>query len=386
MATVSGTQAVSAAATSVVVTGAFTVPYQVGLSTSWMTETFVTGKSATQFTVQFSFGAPGGGGTLDYVVTFAVAGTPISAGVTTAGGLLNRVRPKIPDLAFLNDQPQAGMDGKFRVQVLLNWLDDAVQVLTQLSGWTLTDWWAMRQIQYQPWYPVPALFVSMESAFADQWALNVVDLDEADTIWPNTPGPVTSQPLGAYVRSLGSALSVGIWPTPPATDPTTTLNGALTVSTPDPIPVVSTTDFLASGYVQIDDEILQYQVLSPTALSVVSRGIGGTAAATHGDGSVVTSLGLWIKGRRVPTRITSVNSVIEVPLGWMSHLETYVLAQVRITQKGRAREGESLLRAFEQACAGINADPNWKVNRGQIRAFGDTTYTSPWGGGGVITR
>jgi hypothetical protein len=384
MATASGTQTVTAGATSVVVTGSFSVPYQVSLSTSWMTETFVTGKSATQFTVQFSFGAPVGNGTLDYVATFAAIAGPVLSGATIAVALLNRVRPKIPDLVFLNDQPQSGMDGKFRVQVLLGWLDDAIQVLTQLSGWTLTDWWAMRQVEFQPWYAVPSLFVSMESAFSNQWALNVVDLDEADTVWPNTPGPATSQPLGAYVRSLGSALSVGLWPTPPATDPTTTLTSGISDAGPDPIPVTSTTGFLASGYVQIEDEIVQYQTLTPTGLGVVSRGIGGTAAVSHGNGLGVTSLGFWIKGRRVPLRIVSPLSVIEVPLGWMSHLETYVLAQVRITQKGRAREGESLLRAFEQACAGINADPNWKVNRGQIRAFGDSTYTSPWGGGGVV--
>lgn len=303
---------------------------------------------------------------------------------TVAGTLINRVRAKIPDWVFVNDVPQPTVDGKFRVQILYGWLDDALQVLTQLTGWTLTDWWALPQVALQPWYLAPQTFVSLEAAYSNKWELDVVSLDETDTIWPTAPSPLSTQPLAAYVRSIGTVLSVGVWPTPITTDPTTTLTGAITASTPDPILVVSTTGFLSFGYVLIDAEVIQYQTSTATGLGTISRGIGGTTAVSHLINAPVRSLGLWIKGKRVPTPIVDSLSPVEVPLGWMSHLETYVLAQCRMEQK-RFQEGQALLQAFEAACKGVNADPNWKVNRGQIRAFGDwATVSNSLGGFGVI--
>jgi hypothetical protein len=303
-----------------------------------------------------------------------------------AGTIITRLRGKVPDGVWLADVAQPDADGKTRVALLYGWLDDGIQQLTQLTGWTLSDWWAVRQIDLQPWYAIDPLFVSMESAFSNQFQLNVVVLEEADTIWPNSQGPMATQPLSAYVRKLGSDLSVGLWPVPPDSDPTTTLVGAITATTPDPITLVSTTDFLTYGYVLIDAEIIQYQSLTATTIGVLSRGIGGTTAAIHADGATVTHLGFWIKGRRLPTTVTGSLSPVEVPRGWISHLETYVLGQIRLSQKGRETEGHRLIAHFEKACAGINADPNWKVNMGIIRAWGDRPLGPiyPYGQGVIV--
>ena len=289
-----------------------------------------------------------------------------------AGPLITRVRDKIPDGVYAAGVADPTADGGlFRVSSLYGWLDDGIQVLTQLTGWTLADWWAMAQVAKQPWYAVEPHFISLESAYSNQWPLDVRLIDESDTIWPDATGPLNQQPLLAYVRGLGSALQIGVWPTPDAADPATTLSAAITATTPDPILVASTTNFLSFGYVQIEDEIIQYQVLASGSLGTVSRGIGGTTAAAHASGIAVTHLGLWMKGRRLPMTISSSTSPVEVPRAWQSHLETYVLAQCRTAEQEFGEAGR-LMAAFEKACERIDADPNWKVSQGQIRAYGES--------------
>lgn len=302
-----------------------------------------------------------------------------------AGTMITRLREKIPDGVWLAGVPQPTVDGKFRVQTLYAWLDDAVKTLTQLTGWTIDDWWAMPQVATQPWYEVNDLFVSMEDAFSSQWSLSVSVVNEGDTIWPNSLGPISTQPLAAYVRRLAAALEVGVWPTPVATDPVTTLTNPLTTAA-DPIVVASTAGFLSFGYIQIESEIIQYQGLNAdgVTLNVISRGIGGTTPVAHLAAVPVRHLALWIKGKRLPNPIANSLSPVEVPRGWMAHLETYVLGQCRITQK-RHGEGQALLADFEKACKGINADPNWKVNEGRIRAYGEPVVGPLFGyGQGLI--
>jgi len=373
----SGTTVVPAGANTITVTGSFGANYQAVAQPAWNATADIPAatKVPSQFVLNFSVPAPPGGSTVDWIVVTALGPTTATPRCITAGTLLTRMRAKIVDSVFAPTgagTPQPEMDGKFRAQTLYGWFDDATQVLTQITGWTLADWWAMAQVQYQPFYDVDARWSSVESAFSNQWPLDVMLLDESDTIWPNNPGQINTQSLSAYVRRLGSNLQVGLWPTPNATDPITTLVNPITDSDITPIMLASVANFLSYGYVQIDNEILAYQFRVNTlpGISVITRGIGGTTQAAHEAGAGVQHLGFWMKGRRVPTPIVNSLSCVEVPRGWISHLETYVLGQVRMEQK-RFAEGDKLLANFERACDRINADPNWKVNRGLSHAFGD---------------
>lgn len=53
--------------------------------------------------------------------------------------------------------------------------------------------------------------------------------------------------------------------------------------------VTSTTDFASSGNVLIGDEVITYTGKTPTTLTGLTRGVAGTSAATHANGSAVTS-------------------------------------------------------------------------------------------------
>lgn len=53
--------------------------------------------------------------------------------------------------------------------------------------------------------------------------------------------------------------------------------------------VTSTTDFASSGNVLVGDEVITYTGKTPTTLTGLTRGVAGTSAATHANGSAVTS-------------------------------------------------------------------------------------------------
>jgi hypothetical protein len=84
-----------------------------------------------------------------------------------------------------------------------------------------------------------------------------------------------------------------------ASGASTTLNGAITSSATS-LTLTSGTNFddtsgkysrTADGtplwYIKIDDEIMYYTTISTNAVSVLTRGVGGTTAAAHADGATV---------------------------------------------------------------------------------------------------
>lgn len=289
----------------------------------------------------------------------------------TAGSLIINVRDQIPDAVYVNGQAEADGNGKFRAQTLYRWLDEGARMMVQRTGWTIDDWWPFPQRPNQPSYVIDPRYHRLEAAFANQWPCNTLDLNEADAIWPNSM-VTASQSLWAYVRRLSDHLEVGFWPVPALTEPTPTLSGNIGASGSDPILLSSVTNFLSYGYVTIDAEVIRYQKTqtSPAGIAVVTRGEAGTAPAAHASGATVQHCGLWIKGQRSPNQITGSATVVEIPMGWIMHLEGYVLARCRSVQ-GRGQEAQAAMQGFEQACANINADPRWKVNQGRLPIYGE---------------
>ena len=382
MPTITGTVTVAAAAVSVTVTGAFVAPYQVAEpSTDWLTDVVITSKTATSFVVTFGTPAPAGGGSLDYLV-FDASGYVAGAG-TTAADIINAVRDLIPDPVYSGTTPQPDTDGGlFRASTLYRWLNRLVQRAARTCGTIIDDWTALRQVANQPWYAVDTRFITIASGFSNQYRLNRISAIEEDTLWPGTGNASADHGQIGYLRRTGSGLTFGVWPLPDTTDPTTTLNGAIT-STTNPITVVSTTGALSFGYAQIENEIVQYQSLTATTLAVVSRGVAGTNAASHADGVTVTFLGLWLKGARTPAPISSSTSIIELPADLIDLLEDALLSRCRTSEQEFA-EGSRLMQAFDAECRRVKADPSRKESVGQIPAFGDGLFGPLVLGGRVV--
>lgn len=72
-------------------------------------------------------------------------------------------------------------------------------------------------------------------------------------------------------------------------DTYTQLNGGINSNSTDPIVVDSTTGFSNSGYLLIDNEIIQYTGVTATSFTGITRGVAGSQNATHADNSYVTS-------------------------------------------------------------------------------------------------
>lgn len=309
-----------------------------------------------------------------------------STGSATADEIINSVRDQIPDPVYdASGNPQPSTDGNLlRASTLYGWLDKAVKIVAaNLGGWLIDDWTAMAKQQAQPNYTLDRLFVQVSDAYADQWPLT--RLDEAPTIYPNAP--IQSQPFWYGVHRRADALTLFFWPIEGASDPVTTLSVALGSSGDSAVQVVSTTSFLSFGFLQIENEIIQYQQLStsPIGVSVLTRGVGGTVPATHAAGVPVTHLSLWCKGKRTPQKIVGATSAIELPLPFLHPLELYVLARARRAEQ-EFGEARSLMQEFYQEIGRIDANPGWKVSQGaQVKPYGDPSL----GGlayGRVITR
>jgi hypothetical protein len=349
---------------------------QIALQPSWTTDANPSNVTLTGLVANFAIPAPVNA----YVNVLIVSLAPEPNGLgdsTLAGDIVNSVRDLIPDPTpqyLLTGIPDPdGNGGLVRASTMYRWLDFGVRRMAQACGSIINDWTAIAQRQGQPWYRVNPKFITVDSGFSNQWPLQTVILMEEDTIWPST-SINEAQALTGYYRRVTDHVEFGLWPVPQKTDPVTTLAAPLGASAGDPIYLTSTAGFLSYGYVQIDNEIIQYQMVlsgSPAGIAIISRAQGGTTQAAHNTGAGVQHLGLWIKGKRAPGKISSSQSVVELPTDIVTHLETYLLACARRSENEHA-EARALMKDFNEVCVQLRADPDRRENMGQIRAFGDT--------------
>lgn len=69
---------------------------------------------------------------------------------------------------------------------------------------------------------------------------------------------------------------------------TTALTGAMTNNSTTPIQVTSTANFVSSGYLIIEEEIVQYTGITATTFTGITRGVKGTTNVSHDPGAPVT--------------------------------------------------------------------------------------------------
>jgi len=84
-------------------------------------------------------------------------------------------------------------------------------------------------------------------------------------------------------------------------DNETTLSASINSNSTDPIAVVSTNNFSASGYIRIGSEIIQYTGKTSTSFTGITRGVAGSNGANHTSGAGVTQAQVTSAG--VPTNL-----------------------------------------------------------------------------------
>jgi hypothetical protein len=267
----------------------------------------------------------------------------------TAAVIVNNVRDLIPDQIYLDGDPQPMTDGNIRASTMYRWLDDGVRLITSQLGWNLTDWTAMAAKTEQPIYAMNPLFQIVDQAYAKQLRCRVLNQPEADSIYPGRG--TQAQSVQAYIFRATDHLDIGFQPVPNFDDPTTTLGAGIDALVTT-VPVTSATGFLPFGFVLVEEELIQYQLITGGNLLSCTRGAGGTLAVAHTGGVEVTHCSFWVKGARSPGTITRDTSIVEVPLGWVSLLNHYVLAMARQYQ-GEYPVSQALLAEFSKATSEI---------------------------------
>lgn len=281
-----------------------------------------------------------------------------------ASVVVNIVRDLIPDAVYdASNNPMPSNDGGiFKAQTLYRWINDAVKQLAEGVGWVIKDWTAFAVTANQPNYSLNGAWAQLDHGFQGSYQLQLAP--ENMTLWQKAV--VSGQPYYYTQHKQTDHMEVGLFPVPNTTDPTSTLTPNLGATTTTGFAVASAATFLPYGYVQIDSEILSYgQIAAPptggtaTGVMVLSRAQGGTTAAAHTAGATVTHLSAWFKGSRMPMEVATATDLIELPSGFVSLVQTYVLAQAAYAQEDQTG-GDRRMDRFTRECAKIYADPNWR--------------------------
>jgi len=294
-----------------------------------------------------------------------------------ASAVINLVRDLIPDPVYdSGGNPLPTTDGGlFRAQTLYRFLNDGVKALAQKTSWVVDDWTAVAVTNHIPTYDINGQWHSFDEVFLNGWRLGRAA--EGYLLWPQTVE--TGQSVVYALHNTTDHWNLRLFPAPNFSDPTPTLNGALSSSSTT-IVVSSATGFMPYGFVLIDTELIQYYNLSGTTLTGLVRGVGGTKAASHSNGVTVTHEACWVKGVRTPNEIAISTDIVEVPPAFQYPLQLYVLSRCRQSENEYA-EAAKLMQEFNAECTARANDPRLKDSQGtQIRPYGDRVWGSlAWG-------
>ncbi len=150
-------------------------------------------------------------------------------------------------------------------------------------------------------------------------------------------GPTEMMRMGGYsLRQAGTPDYISqdenngrfrLYPAPPETSATTTLNGAISDAAATSITVTDPTQFRSpAGWVIIDTEKILYQNVSATQLLLCRRGVGGTTAATHLTAATVTECNFHTVYSYFPAAISADTDEPAFNERWHRYLNWYVLS------------------------------------------------------------
>jgi hypothetical protein len=267
-------------------------------------------------------GAPGGENSFVEVPTsFQVTSFNIAAQPTGAG------QPPTRNSAYNPDT-----DGdSFSCATLYDWTNDALKLASQICG-GLIDYAGVATIVGNPTYIVPGQWRDIGDVWYDGYPLAS---DKVGNFFRRNA--ITASVLSQVAMSVfDNRLAIEVWPQPARTAGQTTLAAPLT-SFGNSLTAVSLAQFLlTNGMVQVENEIMAYAPMTGNTLGNLIRGLGGSTAAAHPTGSLVTELNLFFHGWRMynPTFQPGQSmTAIPVPVGWETLFHLYGLARARLAEQ-----------------------------------------------------
>lgn len=272
---------------------------------------------------------------------------------TTAANILTSIRGQIPDIVS-----NITTDGAaFSLSLLLLWLNDAMRALATAAP-VIIDWTAIQSTSGMDAYVLPDFWVTTEQAWFD--LLPCTRVAEIDDIFTTK---ITGRSWWFAPHSSTVTPVIHMWPACNRTGSTTTLNGNIG-ATDTTITLTDSSGFNTMGFFTIGTELVRYMANNTTTgvMTNILRGQGGTVAAAHLTGAVVTENNIMLKGSRLPIPLVDTTSLIEIPQGLWPLLELYVIAKVREAEQDSGT-AIKLRQEFYAACEKLGNKSQFKGTR-----------------------
>jgi hypothetical protein len=281
-----------------------------------------------------------------------IIGTPTAS--TRAGNIILSIRDQIPDP--VNDPIVDGT--AFSLASLLRWLNDGMRIMAS-SAPIVQDWYAIGSENGMDVYEIPDVFLSVEQLWYDLWPC--FRSPEWSALFVNK---ISSRSYFFGPHSLHAQPRIHVWPAADRTAATTTLSTTIS-ATDTSIVAASIASFNQYGFFEIEGELILYRTVTAgtNTFSTILRGQGGTTAAPHTSGATISEKNIFFKASRLPTALTGVGDVLEIPVGLTPVLELYVLSKVREAEQ-ESELAKSLRQEFAQAVQMLSTKAQ---NTGQIR-------------------
>ena len=229
-------------------------------------------------------------------------------------------------------------DGKWAAaSAIYDWINNALDQCNRIGN-GITDITGIQAVNGTISYRSSALgrFFNFTQAWYDGWVLEIVP---QMSIFQRNPVPGIAG--YASIEHDGVSTVFTTWPQPSRTGSTANL-GAMMQAT-DTVANLTGGNFGSAnsigspglGVVLIDSEMMQCSSFSPTQLTGILRGVGGTRPVAHAVGAPVTEMNIRLVGRRIAPEVGPgmATQYLGLPPGWDKALLFYVMHLARSAEQ-----------------------------------------------------
>lgn len=276
--------------------------------------------------------------------------------MATAGSIITNIQLQVGDPSgdFLTNS------------VGLDWLSQAEQRLSDkvLSLDEIKDYIIVGN-QYR--YNLPTNYILARGVTYFQSVTRVLEWCEPN-FWDSL---LEGSPLGQgtpdYFSIIRQQLVIGP-DAPLSNSATSTASGAIVAATTTIGLTAASGTFRSRGfcYIPSTGEVFEYNAISTTELTGVTRGVHNTTAASFASGATVTQVDMQLRYSKMPNELTATTQVPETPAIYQKYLEKYVM-YLYFLARGDSQKAEIVYNEFEvmekdaQASIGRRALANHRI-------------------------
>lgn len=278
-------------------------------------------------------------GTSPGAESFAFSSTSLPLQIlSTAGGY-----PDIPSVRNTAWMPDS--DGKaISAFAVYRWINDGLEDGAAKCGGGLPDVSGVASVAGQGIYTLTGNWWKADKAWYDGYPMSI---SGTDTIFRKNK--VTGNYAMSFVVShVDERVIIEAWPQPARTSGVMTTTPAITATQTGLLACAAgaTTYVLPMGLAQLgpdasgNTEIVYYSsVVGGSSITLAVRGLGGTIARAWPASTPITELNIFFHGLRIPPRyrIGQASATLNVPPGWKSALDHYLLHRFRTVERDAAR-------------------------------------------------